>query len=257
MTSYYSEFFSGIQGEGIFVGTRQIFVRFYGCNINCSYCDTLASKAEKPLFCEVESKAGSREFLYHKNPLSSTTAAKVILNLNNEIKHNAVSFTGGEPLLYPADLNKMVDKIHSYLPIHIETNGTLYNNLAKLDFIPDHISLDVKLPSLTFCDDDVKTMNKNFILKYQENFNKSIINTQDPIQIKIVFGADNIEEIKETLLWISEICDYPVILQPVTAGNLRVKSPTPFEVLKAQEIGLQLLKDVRVIPQTHVMMQQK
>ena len=33
------EIFSGIQGEGIHVGRRQIFLRLAGCNLRCDYCD--------------------------------------------------------------------------------------------------------------------------------------------------------------------------------------------------------------------------
>ncbi|MBN1405468.1 MAG: 7-carboxy-7-deazaguanine synthase QueE, partial [Candidatus Omnitrophica bacterium] len=38
------EIFSSIQGEGIYVGERQIFIRFAGCNLNCVYCDTKNNK---------------------------------------------------------------------------------------------------------------------------------------------------------------------------------------------------------------------
>ena len=34
------EFFTSIQGEGPFVGYKQLFVRFCGCNLSCKYCDT-------------------------------------------------------------------------------------------------------------------------------------------------------------------------------------------------------------------------
>ncbi|MEM4195978.1 MAG: 7-carboxy-7-deazaguanine synthase QueE, partial [Methanothermobacter sp.] len=38
------EVFSSIQGEGLLLGKRQIFIRFAGCNLNCSYCDTPESR---------------------------------------------------------------------------------------------------------------------------------------------------------------------------------------------------------------------
>ncbi|MCL5059022.1 MAG: 7-carboxy-7-deazaguanine synthase QueE, partial [Actinobacteria bacterium] len=37
------EIFSSVQGEGPYVGTRQIFIRFDGCNLSCRYCDTARS----------------------------------------------------------------------------------------------------------------------------------------------------------------------------------------------------------------------
>ena len=42
-----SEIFDSIQGEGPYVGCRQIFIRFCGCNILCDYCDTEFDKGEK------------------------------------------------------------------------------------------------------------------------------------------------------------------------------------------------------------------
>ena len=38
------EIFSSIQGEGLRIGERQIFIRFHGCNLNCAYCDVDMSK---------------------------------------------------------------------------------------------------------------------------------------------------------------------------------------------------------------------
>ena len=34
------EIFTSIQGEGLFIGYKQLFIRFCGCNLSCNYCDT-------------------------------------------------------------------------------------------------------------------------------------------------------------------------------------------------------------------------
>ena len=46
-TAGISEVFFSLQGEGVYVGTGHVFVRFAGCNIACSYCDTSTGMYKK------------------------------------------------------------------------------------------------------------------------------------------------------------------------------------------------------------------
>ncbi len=119
------EIFSSFQGEGLLIGERQIFVRFAGCNLNCNYCDTNDSKSER----------------------SGTlmTPQEVTEEINRLLTPDCktISFTGGEPSLYPDFISEVSKNFN--LNIMLETNGTLPDNIDLIEKL-DMVSLDIKLP---------------------------------------------------------------------------------------------------------------
>ena len=93
-----NEIFYSLQGEGFHTGTPAVFVRFSGCNLKCSFCDT---RHEEGILMSDED----------------------ILQAISAFPSNVVILTGGEPSLWIdqtfIDLLHMAGKY-----ICIETNGT-------------------------------------------------------------------------------------------------------------------------------------
>src|SRR3989338_9235017 len=110
MRARISEIFSSIQGEGIYSGVRQIFVRFFGCSLKCSYCDT------KPeTYCEY----------------SVDNLIRSLLTFGNH--HHSISFTGGEPLKQVKFLEKLLPEIKKNEPkLYLETNGVDFEPLERV-----------------------------------------------------------------------------------------------------------------------------
>ncbi len=79
--------FFKFSGEGLFIGQRQIFVRFAGCNLNCNYCDTNDSKSEK------------------SGKLMTVDEVLAAIEKVRTPDCHVISFTGGEPSLYPEFIN--------------------------------------------------------------------------------------------------------------------------------------------------------
>lgn len=120
-----NETFTSIQGEGLEVGARHFFVRLAGCNLACSYCDT-------------DHKV--REWL---------DSATLLEQLVSFLPVQAVSLTGGEPLLQVAFLKEFLTGVKERgVATYLETNGTLASALTKLTGLVDTVAVDIKLPTV-------------------------------------------------------------------------------------------------------------
>ncbi len=232
-----TEIFSSVQGEGKYVGCRQIFIRSADCNLNCAYCDTNFKRAD---FCNVENSAGSMTFEKIKNPVDAVQVAEIIKNFSSQVPTQAVSFTGGEPLLNWKFIREVAEKIQpSELKIFLETNGTLAAELSQIINYVDIISADIKLPSVA---------GNNF--DRHAEFLK--IAAQKDLYAKIVISAETtLEEFDAAINLLEKISSQILlILQPVTPVK-NVQAIPARRILELQARALCKLKSVRVIPQTH------
>lgn len=232
------EIFSSVQGEGKYIGCRQIFVRLADCNLNCAYCDTNFNRAEN---CRVETAAGSMIFRDVKNPLDAAQVAEVVKNFSDNAPTQAVSFTGGEPLLnwqFVRDVSKAVKNFG--VKIFLETNGTLPDALEKISDAVDIISMDIKLPSVV--GRNLLPLHEKFLqVAHGKDLYVKIVVTGSTTRAEFLSAVETVAKVDEKIL---------LILQPVTPVN-GVSAASAEKILSFQADALKLLRDVRVIPQTH------
>lgn len=243
VTAPFIEFFSSIQGEGLHVGRRHLFVRFGACNLTCNYCDTPEWMAP-PERCRVYDTGAA----YHEldNPLTASQAAEVVREFAaREGLPDAVSLTGGEPLLHADFLLELLPALKADgQRIYLETNGVLPKALERVHALVDVIAMDIKLPRYLKGNRSVYAEHREFLKRCRgrETF------------VKVVFDSGATDgELLEAARVVAECDDaIPFVLQPVTAYGPVTGIPSPERRLEAQNLLRGLLKDVRVIPQTHV-----
>ena len=197
------EIFSSVQGEGKYVGCRQVFVRFEGCNLACRYCDTENAPGAHP-HCRIERQAGSQSFYERENPLTPMQAAEEINRLLAETPHQAVSFTGGEPLLQAEFIHALRPLLA--VPFFLETNGTCVPQLEEIIEDVDIISMDIKLPSVL--SRPVWEEHRRFL---------AVARRKD-LYLKMVLSAETTREEFEAAIRLIGACapDTLLVLQPVT-----------------------------------------
>lgn len=187
------ERFVSINGEGRRSGQLAIFIRFAGCNLNCSYCDTLWAN-EKDVSYELISSKDIYDYIK-----------------SQKIKN--VTLTGGEPLMQKGivELLKVLSK-DKELYVEIETNGSvLLDEFLDIENSPS-FTMDYKLPSSNMENkmaldnfryltnkDTVKFVSGSIedLEKAKEIIKKyNLVNTTN-IYISPVFGKINLDTIVE------------------------------------------------------------
>jgi 7-carboxy-7-deazaguanine synthase len=240
------ECFSSIQGEGVLVGLRQAFLRFSGCNLTCSFCDT-PGMTQAPDEALLELTPGRRDFFNAPNPVSCDRIESLIESwtMGWPGTHHSISVTGGEPLLHGAVLQQWLPRLRKLLPIHLETNGTLHQALAPLLPHLDYIGMDIKLPSASGCTE-----------LWEEHRAFLELAAEKKVYVKVVIDKSTEEwEIERSCAMIAAVDpSIPLILQPMTLADGGI-AISPLRSLELQELTAPL-KEVRVIPQTHKFMGQ-
>ena len=247
MNTYLSELFSSIQGEGPFIGERHFFIRFSGCHRKCIFCDTNVKRTKK---ISIEKKPGSGEIEYYPNPISSSKILDFVNLIDNERNCKKVSITGGEPLLQYKFLKDFLPKLkNDNRLVYLETSGDLTQQLQSIIEWIDFASVDIKLSSVT-------NEKNNFSDHWQ--FLKILKSYDVEFYTKIIISNDtDEEELVEAVKGIHKIAgkDLMMVLQPMSETESAKNVPSVTNLLMWQEKAQQYLNNVRIIPQTHKMLE--
>ena len=109
-----SEIFTSFQGEGPYIGTPATFLRLYGCNLNCQWCDTDISTYEM---------------------LSVDDVAEILMTQMEFNNINLLVITGGEPTLQMEEIKRLIKELPEDIKIQLETNGSIFEYLPEVEYV--------------------------------------------------------------------------------------------------------------------------
>lgn len=190
-----AEHFLSINGEGRAAGQLALFIRFVGCNLNCSYCDTKWANSPD---CEYVEMTDEDIFALAKN--------SGIYN---------ITLTGGEPLIKP-NIEAVISGLCKDHRVEIETNGAADIRPAIAAGNENlTLTVDYKLPSSGMekfmLDENFRAVRKCDTVKFVSGSRKDLLRAEEIIRefklaercavyISPVFGNINPQEIVEFML---------------------------------------------------------
>jgi len=220
------EIFPSLQGEGPYAGIKQLFIRFAGCNLACSFCDVAGQKySQTKIF----------------DPPGLIRELKEIGKFRF---FHSLSLTGGEPLQQVKFLKEFLPRLKK-LKIYLETNGTLPEAFREISPWIDFVSIDFKLPSST---------GLNSFWEEHRYF-LELARKKSTFVKMVITGKTIDDDFKKAFQIIAEIDrNIPLILQPVTPTKSFKDRVSNEKLLNFQKLALRRLKEVKIIPQIHKIM---
>ncbi|MCZ8512120.1 radical SAM protein [Paenibacillus filicis] len=167
------EIFETVEGEGTRAGFPTVFVRLFGCNLRCTWCDT--------------------KYSYPPAEAEFVMAIGDIVRETAKFRSTHLCLTGGEPLLYgdrSAALIEALAETGRLTDLHIETNGAidLEPFLSRIDSPIVRYVMDYKLPDSG--EEDKMVMSNFPLLRGQDEVKFVIGSERDFMAAKEVLEAN-------------------------------------------------------------------
>ena len=184
------EKFVSINGEGVRAGQLAVFIRFAGCNLRCSFCDTMWANEE--------------------NVDYELNSVKELCEYVEETGVKNVTLTGGEPLLQKKVEELIGELTKMGLYVEIETNGSVDLKKYKNINPPPVFTVDYKLPGSGMEDkmnrDNFKNLSHNDTVKFVAGSMKDLIRFKEVVQEYKL--TEKMSCISVTCIWKYRACRY-------------------------------------------------
>jgi len=160
----------------------------------------------------------------------------------DKVEDKIVAITGGEPLQQSDFLNELCCRLRELeKSLYLETNGSLPGNLEGLIDYFDTVSIDFKMPSATGQSPMWLEHERSLILAAQSNVFVKIVVTREIQKHEIMKACEIITRVGKNI---------PLVIQPVFGERIE-------GLLGIQKMALQMIDDVRIIPQVHKYLRMK
>lgn len=245
------EQFRAFQGEGSRIGEMTWFIRLFGCNLRCAWCDTpyAINTAEHR-----KSGVGGKPF----------TQMSIDELADYGVGCHSVVITGGEPLIQYEGVIELINELHKRHPAiqtTVETNGTIPLMSKVMDAHRHLWSISPKLGSADVGEESRARVDLDAIRSYLMGH----FDAAGRVQLKFVIS--NYHDLREVRGYIlHELNDLitdltPIIFQPNSAPFWMFGNPTDYlQELRELEASVRNVfstykyLDVRVLPQLHFLL---
>ncbi|MDW0137223.1 MAG: 7-carboxy-7-deazaguanine synthase QueE [Nitrososphaeraceae archaeon] len=227
-----SEIFTSIEGEGIFVGKKTLFIRFSGCHLKCRWCDT---KYALPLDSGTDYQIDEIKDLIIKELQPFTYK---------------VNFTGGEPLLQTEAVIELADFVKKQTNVETYLESSCFDSELFSKVLPY-----IDICKIEFKTDDSKVVEDeeydNLILNEIKCLELAVESNKATYIKIVVTNSTNLESFKNLVYNISEKIKPSDILGLIIQPSFGIDQPTVNKLLDTYDIVQPMFPEVRIIPQLH------
>ncbi|MEP0825729.1 MAG: 7-carboxy-7-deazaguanine synthase QueE [Nitrososphaera sp.] len=227
-----SEIFTSIEGEGIMLGTKTMFVRLAGCPLKCHWCDT-------PYALPLDSGSDY-----------SVEEVKDLISKDLQPNTYKVNFTGGEPLVQHEAVIELAKFVREKgIKTYLESACYDSSRFAKVLPYIDIVKIEFKLKDSKAVDEK----HYSSLLKSEFDCLRMAIASGKTTYIKVVVtNSSSLKEFKELVREVFRVVDKReeiagFIIQP----SHKVDEPTLDVLFGFYDAVYPLYDQVRIVPQLH------